>query len=68
MYGKCRVGSEKFVKATKDKLRFKAKGREVVGEDGIYTLREPPAPYNSILGYENDALRPENAYFWEDNL
>jgi hypothetical protein len=43
-------------------------GGEVVGEHGSYVLREPPAPYSSILGYENDALRPENAYFWDRNL
>ena len=37
----------------------------MVGEDGSYVLRESPAPYNGILGHENDAVRPENAYFWE---
>ena len=61
------VGNESFVTMTKEKLGFKAKGREVVGGDGGYVLREPPAPYNSILGDENEALRPENAYFWDDN-
>jgi putative transposase len=61
------VGSESFVMMTKEKLGIKAKGREVVGEDGSYVLQESPAPYNSILGYENDALRPENGYFWEHN-
>jgi len=24
--------------------------------------------YNSILGHENDPLRPQNAYFWDDIL
>ena len=62
------VGSESFVMMTKEKLGIKAKGREVVGEEGSYVLREPPAPYSSILGYENDVLRPENAYFWDHNL
>jgi REP element-mobilizing transposase RayT len=62
------VGSESFVMMTKEKLGIKAKGREVVGEDGSYALRESPAPYNSILGHENDVLRPENAYFWDHNL
>ena len=60
------VGSELFVTMTKEKLGFKAKGREVTGEDGGYVLREPPAPYNSVLGHENAVLRPENAYFWDD--
>ena len=62
------VGSESFVMMTKEKLGIKAKGREVVGEDGSYVLRESPAPYNGILGHENDALRPENAYFWNHNV
>ena len=61
------VGSESFVMMTKEKLGIKAKGREVVGEDGSYVLRESPGPYNSILGYENDVLRAENAYFWDHN-
>jgi len=56
------------VTITKEKLGFKAIGREVVGGDGGYVLREPPAPYNGILRHENDALRPENALFWGDNL
>jgi hypothetical protein len=62
------VGSESFVTMTKEKLGFKAKAREVVGEEGSYVFRESPAPYKSILGHENDALRPENAYFWDHNL
>jgi putative transposase len=61
------VGTESFVIMTKEKLGIKAKGREVAGEDGSYVLRESPTPYNSILGHENDALRPENAYFWNHN-
>jgi hypothetical protein len=62
------VGSESFVTTTKEKLGIKAKAREVVGEVGSYVLRESPAPYKSVLGHENDALRPENAYFWDLNL
>jgi putative transposase len=57
------VGSESFVMMTKEKLGIRAKGREVVGGDGSYVLRESPAPYNSILGHENVDLRHENAYF-----
>jgi len=53
---------------TKEKVGIKAKGREVVGEDGSYVLRESPASYSVVLGHENDVLRPENAYFWDDNL
>jgi len=38
------VGSESFVMMTKEKLGIRTKGREVVGEDGSYVLRESPAP------------------------
>lgn len=62
------VGSELFVTMTKEKLGFKAKGREVIGEDESYVLRESPASYNSILGHQNDPLSFGNAYFWDDNL
>lgn len=62
------VGSESFIMMTKEKLGIKAKGRAVVGEEGSYVLREPAAPYDGIFGHENDALRPENAYFWDLNL
>lgn len=50
--------------------RFGPKGetREVVGEDGSYVLRESPASYDGILGHENSPLRPENDYFWNQNL
>lgn len=60
------VGSEKFVRATKEKLGLKAKGREVVGGVGSYMLQEPPASYRGILGHENAVLRPQNEYFWND--
>ncbi len=60
------VGSKAFVAATKEKLGFKAKGRKVVREGGSYELRESPAPYKGIFGYENGVLRPQNGYFWED--
>jgi putative transposase len=37
------VGREPFVEATKERLGFKARGREVIGEDGSYELKESPA-------------------------
>ena len=52
--------------ATKEKLGSKAKGREVIGVDGSYELRESPGPYKGILGHENAVLRPQNEYFWDD--
>jgi hypothetical protein len=60
------VGTEAFVGATKEKLGFKAKGREVIGGEGSYELRESPAPYKAILGPENGGLRHQNTYFWDE--
>jgi putative transposase len=62
------VGSESFVKATKEKLGFKAKAREVIGGDGSYQLKESPAPYKANLLLENEHLRLQNEYFWEDSV
>ena len=62
------VGSEALVTATKEKLGVKVKGREVVGGDGSYQLRESPASYKSIFDHENGGLRFQNAYFWNDIL
>ena len=61
------VGSAPFVIETKDKLGVKGKGREVIGADGSYELRESPAAYRGILGHENEGLSLENTYFWDDN-
>jgi hypothetical protein len=44
------------VNATRDKLGMKGKGREVIGVDGSYVLRESPAPYRTIFGAINDDL------------
>jgi putative transposase len=60
------VGSKSFVKAAKVKLGIKAKGRGVFGQGGSWSLRESPAPYKGNFGTENEALRPQNEYFWED--
>ena len=51
------VGSESFVTTTKEKLGVKGKGREVIGTNGSYELRETTAPYKGILGHENGTLR-----------
>jgi len=58
------VGSKAFVEKTKAELGIKAIGREVMGADGVYELRERDVSYNAIFAGENSGLRPENAYFW----
>jgi len=60
------VGSELFVNATQAKLGLKGRGRDVVGEDGSYELRESPVSYRAIVKHENNDLRPQNRYFWND--
>ena len=60
------VGSETFVTETKAKLGFRAKGRQVIGEHGSYSLRETQSPYRINFDDENAVLRPRNEYFWKD--
>jgi putative transposase len=62
------VGSEGFVESTKDRLGIRAKGRKVFRNNGAYELREPAAPYKALLDPKNDVLKPENAFFWRNNL
>jgi hypothetical protein len=62
------VGSDMFVRDTKEKLGVKAKGRKVVGKGGTYELRESPALYKGILGHKNAGLSPQNDYFWQDTI
>lgn len=52
-----------FVEDTKQKLGMKAHGREVIGGDGTYQLREATEPYGCTFGPKNDDLRLENRYF-----
>ena len=60
------VGSETFVTATKETLGDKGEGREVIGGDGSYELRESPAVYEGILGHGNAVLRLQNECFWRN--
>jgi putative transposase len=58
------VGSKAFVENTKAEFGIKAIGREVMGADGVYELRERDFSYKAIFAGENSDLRPENAYFF----
>jgi len=60
------VGSKEFIEDTKERLGVKARGREVIREDGIYQLREATEPYGHTFDPKNDDLRLENRYFWDD--
>ena len=61
------VGSEAFVRDTKEKLGIRALGREVIGKEGVYELREPEIPYEANYCRENVDLRQENAFFWDES-
>jgi hypothetical protein len=52
------------VEKTKAELGIKAIGREVMGTDGVYELREGDVSYNPNFAGENSGLRVENSYFW----
>ena len=58
------VGSESFVNVTREKPGIKAKGRNVFGAEGSCELRESSGRYESILGFKNRSLSPQNAYYW----
>ena len=62
------TGSESLVEKVKVKLGLKAQHRQVAAANGVYTLREPAAPYGSHFDGENDALRPDNTVPWQTNL
>lgn len=47
-------------------LGAKAKGRQVLGNNGAYELREPAVPYKGNFDRENGFLRLENTYSWND--
>jgi REP element-mobilizing transposase RayT len=62
------VGSEGFVRDTKERLGIKAVGRDVTGGDGSYELRESKVSYGANFQAENGDLSQENAFFWEESI
>ena len=62
------VGSEDFVRHTKERLGIRAVGREVVGANGSYMLQEPETGYEGNLGTENVGLSEENMYYWNQSV
>lgn len=59
------VGSEGFVRDTKERLGIKAVGRDVIGANGSYELREPETPYEANFSLESEGLRQENTFYWD---
>ena len=59
------VGSERFVKATREKLGYLANGRRIIGNDEAFSLREPHILYSTDFDYQNGLLSLQNAYYWD---
>jgi hypothetical protein len=60
------VGSEEFVRRTRQRIGIKVKGRKVVEKGGAFTLREPTmSGYDLYSGPENNPIVPENRYLWD---
>jgi putative transposase len=59
------VGSERFVENTKEKLGTRAMGRQIIGRNGSYDLREIKTPYDVDFRPKNIDLSAENTYYWD---
>ena len=62
------VGSESFLRAIKERLGIRAKGRKVVGGASRFELREVSAPYIDVFGGENVDLSEKNTFFWKQTF
>ncbi len=60
------VGGLAFVETMKNELGVKAKHRNVIETNGSYALREPTEAYGRKFAAENEALRSQNAFFWDE--
>ena len=65
--GSIAIGSKSFVEKVKSLLGFRAKGRNVLGGDKRYQLREEAAPYMTLFRAEKDDIGTENAHVWDMN-
>ncbi len=59
------VGSEDFVRRTRQRIGLRVKGRKVVEKGGAFTLCEPMSDYGLFSGLENSPIVPENRYLWD---
>jgi len=59
------VGSKVFVENVKARLRFRAKGRDVVEAGERYQLRENLSSYKALFGVKNEDIALKNTYFWD---
>jgi len=59
------VGSKSFIETIKQRLGFKAKGRDVIGGEGACQLRESAALYGAHFKAEKSDIGLENTFFWD---
>ena len=62
------VGSRSFVERVKNELGFKAAHRDVVEADAGYALRESAEAYGLNFAGENEALRHQNTFLWDESV
>ena len=62
------VGSLTFVESVKNELGFKAAQRNVIDGDGSYALRVPIEAYGLKFAAENEALRHQNTFLWNETV
>jgi len=60
------VGSLVFIDEVKSELGLKAAHRDVVESGRSYVLREPAEAYALKFAGENEALRSQNTFFWNE--
>ena len=52
-------------KKPEEKLGIRALGRQVIGRNGSFKLREAKPAYTTAFGLVNVDLEEENAYYWD---
>ncbi len=63
--GSIAVGSKAFIENVKARLKFRAKGRDVIEAGEGYQLRENLSSYKALFGVENEDIDLKNTYFWD---
>jgi hypothetical protein len=59
------VGSRSFIESVKERLGFRAKGRDIIKSGEGYQLRESPTPYIALFEAENEDIGLKNTRFWD---
>ena len=63
-----RLEAWRLLTTVKSELGVKATHRDVVEADGSYALREPAEAYGLKFVAENEALRHQNTFPWNETV